>query len=371
MRFCQFVAITWLALVCTGMAARAEKRVALVVGNGAYRHADRLTNPVNDARSVRDILKSPQLGFEVVYGENLDQKGLRQAIGQFASAVNGADVALVYFAGHGATFGDTPYVAPVDAEYANLEQVPYELIPLETLIGELRRAKGVRIAILDACRDNGAERELKRTRGSGEVRGLAPPKNPEGLILAYATQYLATAADNAGNGNSPFTAALLNNMATPGLDVKDMFFKVGRDVVAATGGQQRPEISISFYEQYALVPAGVAPPAMLPPTMPPLAMPPAKLPPATAGARCPAEERLRSAEGNTKTYMNFANRTGQPIRTYWLNYEGQRQYYAEIQAGATLRQPTFLTHPWVITDARDNCLQILMPQAQETTHSIF
>jgi formylglycine-generating enzyme required for sulfatase activity len=232
--------------------------VALVIGNAAYRHADRLDNPINDARGMRDALK--KLGFDVVYGEDLDQRGLRRVIGQFANSVAFADVAMVYFAGHGATFGDTPYVVPVDAEFASLAEVPYELVSVETLIGELRQATGVRIAILDACRDNRAERELKRhaARGGPVTRGLAPTTNPSGMIIAYATQYLSTAADvgTAGTGqHSPFTAALLNNIATPGLDVKDMLYKVGRDVNAATGGKQRPEISVSMYNLYALVPA--------------------------------------------------------------------------------------------------------------------
>jgi len=251
-----FFVIAMLLIALGAAPVHAEKRVALVVGNGAYSHADRLANPVNDARGMRAALT--RLGFEVVFGEDLDQKALRRAIGQFAGIVKDADVAVVYFAGHGATFGETPYVVPVDAEFSKLDEVPYELVAVETLIGELRRVKGVRIAILDACRDNTAERELKRLAASrgGEVsRGLGPMKNPDGLILAYATQYLSTAADSGGNGNSPFTAALLNNIATPGLDVKDLFFKVGRDVVTATQGRQRPEISISIYDQYALVPA--------------------------------------------------------------------------------------------------------------------
>jgi formylglycine-generating enzyme required for sulfatase activity len=273
----QIIAAAALMLLCAVATGHAEKRVALVVGNAAYRHADKLANPVNDARGMRDALKN--LGFDVTYGEDLDQKGLRRAIGQFADRVGDADVAMVYFAGHGATFGDTPYVVPVDAEFSSLGQVAYELVPVETLIGELRQAKGVRIVILDACRDNAAEQELKRqaSRGGPAMRGLAPMKNPGGLIIAYATQYLSTAADDAGGAStgglfswassstrhSPFTAALLNNIATPGLDVKDMFYKVGRDVVAATEGKQRPEISISMYDQYALVPGGgggVAPP---------------------------------------------------------------------------------------------------------------
>jgi hypothetical protein len=181
-------------------------------------------------------------------------------------------VALVFFAGHGATFGDVPYVVPVDAQFSSLGEMPYELVQVETLIGELRRAKGLRIAILDACRDNSAERELKQVaavRGGGEItRGLARVKNPEGLILAYATQYMSTAADGPPNGDSPFTTALLNNIATPGLDVKDLFFKVGRDVIASTMGRQRPEVSVSFYDPYALVPAGPGA-AVTPPMVPP------------------------------------------------------------------------------------------------------
>ena len=114
-------------------------------------------------------------------------------------------MAVVYFAGHGATFGDTPYVVPVDAQFSSLGQVPYELVPVETLIGELRRVKGVRIAILDACRDNAAEGRLKRqaTRGGEPSRGLGPMRNPDGLILAYATQYLSTAADSSAVATAP------------------------------------------------------------------------------------------------------------------------------------------------------------------------
>jgi WD40 repeat protein len=253
-RIVHIIAAAWLMLPCALVPALADKRVALVVGNGAYIHADRLTNPVNDARGIRDALKSPALKFDVIYGEDLDGKALRRLIGRFAGQVDGADVALAYFAGHGATFGDAPYLVPIDAEFTRLDEMPAELVAVEELIGELRRAKSVRIAILDACRDNVAEQLLKQSRGGASSRGLAPPKNPAGLIVAYATQHGATAADSAGSSNSPFTAALLHNIATPGLDVKEMFFRVGSEVEAATSGRQRPEISVSMYEQFALAP---------------------------------------------------------------------------------------------------------------------
>ena len=248
MRLATVIACTlWITMLAV-VPGYAEKRVALVIGNGTYERADRLANPVTDARRMRDTLS--KLGFEVVYGGTSTKQSLERAIGRFANTVQDAEVALVYFAGHGATFGDIPYVVPVDAQFSSLGEVPYELVPVETLIGELRRAKGLRIAILDACRDDTAERELKRAaaRGGEITRGLARVRNPEGLILAYATQYLSTAADNGPNGDSPFTAALLNNIATPGLDVKEMFFKVGSEVEVTTQGRQRPEISVSFYE---------------------------------------------------------------------------------------------------------------------------
>jgi tetratricopeptide (TPR) repeat protein len=241
-----------------------DRRVALVIGNAAYRHANPLANPVNDARGVRDALQ--KLRFDVIYGEDLDLKGLRRLIGQFAGRARSADVAVVYFAGHGATFSDTSYVVPVDAEFTSLDEVTYELVPVETLVGELRNVTGVRIVILDACRDNEAERSLKLKvagtlrGGPAEVtRGLGPLKSPEGMIVAFATQYLSTANDAGSGGHSPFTAALLDNIATPGVDVTDMFRKVGRDVLAATGRKQRPELVMSIFERYVLAPAAAPP----------------------------------------------------------------------------------------------------------------
>jgi Caspase domain len=127
----------WLFLLAVSFApapAGADTRVALVIGNGHYEHAQKLANPVTDARNVRDALT--KIGFEVVYGENLDKRSLERAIGRFAKAATNADVAVAFFAGHGATFGEVPYVVPVDAQFSTLEDMPYELVPVETLIGE-------------------------------------------------------------------------------------------------------------------------------------------------------------------------------------------------------------------------------------------
>jgi hypothetical protein len=155
-RFPHMIVVAWLMVLCTVVLGHAEKPASLVVGNGAYRHADQLAKPVNDAREMRDTLA--KLRLDVIYGKDLAQKALRPKIRQFAGHVEGADLAVMYFVGHGATFGDTPHVVPVDAEFAGLDAVPYELVAVETLIGELRRAFGVSIAILDACRDSVAQK---------------------------------------------------------------------------------------------------------------------------------------------------------------------------------------------------------------------
>jgi uncharacterized caspase-like protein len=241
----------------------AEKRVALVIGNAAYLHADKLVSPLNDARGMRDALRN--LGFDVVYGEDLYLSDMLRTIRQFADRVDSADVAMVYYSGHGATFDNTPYAVPVDARFSRLDEVTHDLVPLEQLVGDLRRAAGMRIAIFDACRDNAAERELTRpatSRATSVERGLAPlTRDPGGSIIAYATGPNGTCGpdDVGGTGHSPFTAALLNNIGLPGIDVQDMFRRVAREVVAVTGGRQRPEFSSTIFEPYALAPVAVKP----------------------------------------------------------------------------------------------------------------
>lgn len=236
------------------------KRVALVMGNGAYKNVPQLENTITDARTMRDVLK--KLNFEVVYGENLDKRGMGRLIGEFGTLVQDAEAAVVYYAGHGSTFSDVPYVVPVDSKYQDLSQIPSELVQVESLVSELRKAKGVRLVVLDACRDNEREIQLRQQeaalrgdtkRGGSVTRGLAPLQNPNGLIVVYATQHLSTAADGAVGGNSPFTGALARYLVTPNLDIKDVLFRAGQDVIAKTGGTQRPEISISLYEPYMLV----------------------------------------------------------------------------------------------------------------------
>jgi hypothetical protein len=260
MRCAGFVIAVLLMFYGCAAPAAAEKRVALIIGNSAYEHADGLVNPVTDARSIRATLT--KIGFDdanIIYGENLTKRDFERAVARFATSARDSDVAVIFYAGHGSTFGGIPYAVPVDAQFTSLEGMPYELVTLDSMIGELRRAKGIGIAIFDACRDNGAEQRLKRgpaSRGVEASRGLAPPANADGLIVAFSTGYNATAADGAPGTNSPYTAALVQQLLTPGLDVVDLFRNVGRQVKEQTGGRQNPALQIDgFYEHYALVTA--------------------------------------------------------------------------------------------------------------------
>jgi hypothetical protein len=273
MRCAGFVFAALLMFYGCAAPAAAEKRVALVIGNSAYEHADGLANPVIDARSVRAALT--KISFDdanIVYGENLTKRDFERAIARFATSARDSDVAVIFYAGHGATFGSIPYAVPVDAQFTSLESMPYELVTLESMIGELRRAKGIGIAIFDACRDNGAEQRLKRgpaSRGGEASRGLAPPAIADGLIVAFSTGYNATAADGPPGTNSPYTAALVQQLPTPGLDVVDLFRNVGRHVKEQTGGRQNPALQIDgFYEHYALVNAPGGNPASKPTGIP-------------------------------------------------------------------------------------------------------
>lgn len=224
-------------------AAKAEIRVALVIGNGDYGGKLALPNPVNDASDVAASLK--RLDFSVILKTNLDKVGMDAAFGEFAAAAEGADVALFYYAGHAMELGGRNYLMPLGARLETEATVPYQLSRVDDVLDELRRAAGVRIAVLDACRDNPLADELKsrstRFRSAGLTRGLARIDNAEGMLVVFATQPGKTAEDGTGR-NSPFTVALLRNIETPGLEVGQIFTRVAKDVYEATGKAQLPDM---------------------------------------------------------------------------------------------------------------------------------
>lgn len=222
------------------------RRVALVIGNSAYRTVPQLPNPENDAEDVSAALRAD--GFEVIEGKNLDRRGMGEALGRFARAANEADVALFYYAGHGLQFRGENYLLSVDSAPSDEFGIPYELTRVADVTEALNHATGVRILILDACRNNPIADRIARTGKSRDIsmsRGLARMPQSEGMVIAYATQANETAADGQGR-NSPFTASFVEQLKEPGLEIGQLFRKVAVGVNQRTGGRQTPELSISL-----------------------------------------------------------------------------------------------------------------------------
>jgi uncharacterized caspase-like protein len=234
--------------------ALAEKRVALVIGNSKYRNTPALTNPVNDASDVAQALTA--IGFQVTLKLDGEKRQMDQAIAQFARDANGADAALFYYAGHGMQFQGQNYVMPVDAELQDEISLRYEMTAIEDVKAALERSNGVKIMVLDSCRNNPLAARLVRSisanaRDIPNVRGFARPEKTRGMIVVYATQADDVANDGAGR-NSPFSAAFLKEIKEPGLEIGTMFRRIGSDVYQATNGQQSPELSISLLSEYYL-----------------------------------------------------------------------------------------------------------------------
>jgi hypothetical protein len=236
--------------------ASAAKRVALVMGNSAYQNVNPLANPKNDSEAMAAMLKSA--GFDVVaLKRDLNVTAMRRALRDFADTVRDADVAVVYFAGHGMEIDGTNYVIPVDAVLERDIDAFDEAIPLDRFLTVVEPARQLRLVILDACRDNPFSKTMKRTIASRAIgHGLAKvePESPNTLI-AFAAKAGSTASDG-DNVNSPFTAALVKYLPRPGLDIRRAFGYTRDEVLKATNNKQEPFIYGSLGgEDVALVPA--------------------------------------------------------------------------------------------------------------------
>jgi uncharacterized caspase-like protein len=242
--------------------AFAEKRVALVLGNSAYQKVNPLANPVNDSGAIAATFKSA--GFDVVeLKRDLNVSEMRRALRDFSDTVRDADVAIVYYAGHGIEIDGTNYLIPTDAVLERDIDAFDEAIPLDRILTVIEPAKQLRLVILDACRDNPFNKTMKRTIGARAIgRGLAKvePGSPNTLI-AFAAKAGSTASDG-DSKNSPFTAALVKYLPRPGLDLRKAFGFARDEVLKATNNRQEPFIYGSLGgDDLALVPAVAAPPA--------------------------------------------------------------------------------------------------------------
>ena len=227
----------------------AAGRVALVIGNSAYTGTSPLANPVNDASDMASALHG--LGFAVVVSLDADEAAMDDALGEFEESSDGADVALVFYAGHGLEMNGSNYLVPVDARLATAGAVERETVSLSSVLDSTMGAR-TRIVILDACRNNPFARSMRgATRANVRSGGLAAVSTGEGLLVAYAAGAGEVAADGEGSRNSPYTSALLRHLGTPGVDVRVMLGDVGGEVRAATGDQQ-PFIYASLTGQHYL-----------------------------------------------------------------------------------------------------------------------
>ena len=233
--------VALLFAILSGPAA-AEKRIALVVGNAAYRNITRLDNPSNDARLMADTLSS--LGFTLIGGRaqlDLDKSALDTAVQNFGRQIQGADVALFFYAGHGVQVSGSNYLVPVGANPTREADVDFQMVDVNLVLRQMQ-GSGTRLnmVILDACRNNpfGA-RGLRASDG-----GLAQMRAPEGTLISYATQPGSVAQDG-NDGHSPYTKALAATIRQAGLDIFQTFNQVGLAVKRQTGGSQQPWVSSS------------------------------------------------------------------------------------------------------------------------------
>lgn len=238
----KFLLATIAILIQITVEASAEKRVALIVGNSSYVNVTRLDNPKNDARLMADTLRS--LGFQLVGGGaqlDLEKPALDRAVQSFGQQIQGADVALFYYAGHGVQVAGSNYLVPVNANPTREADVDFQMVDVNLVLRQMQ-GSGTRLnlVILDACRNNPfGGRGLRASEG-----GLAQMRAPDGTLISYATQPGSVAQDGT-DGHSPYTKALAATVRRAGLDIFQTFNQVGLAVKRSTGGSQQPWVSSS------------------------------------------------------------------------------------------------------------------------------
>jgi uncharacterized caspase-like protein len=241
-----------LALLTAGpsIPAAGEERVAFIIGNSDYLHAEQLKNPGNDASALKAAFT--RLGYQVIHGKDLSQERLTSQVRSFVERLVGVEVAVFFYAGHGLQIDGKNFLVPVDFDPNRQEHLTAQLVQLDIILEGMSKRARHTLVFLDACRDNPFTADLKSkltsrgalsldaTRGVQVVgTGLAEVKGRVGTLIAYATQPGNVASDGVGL-NSPFTSGLLKNLEKPGLEVRELLTKVRVSVVEETAGAQIP-----------------------------------------------------------------------------------------------------------------------------------
>lgn len=225
-----------LILIPSFLSAQAyQKRLALVIGNSNYQNGGSLPNPVNDATAIAASLQS--VGFEVMKYQNVTQKEMKMAINAFGQKLNGYEVGVFYYAGHGIQNKGMNYMIPVEADLQTEEQIEFDCVAADRVLAYMDAAQvKVNVIIMDACRNNPFERSWHR---SASGNGLAMMNAPTGTLIAYATAPGRVASDGQGS-NGLYTSALLKYLNDPKLSIEQVFKKVRTEVTEKSAGAQVP-----------------------------------------------------------------------------------------------------------------------------------
>ena len=233
-------------------AAKAERRVALVIGNAAYQHATPLKNPIRDAEKVSATLRT--LDFDVTVVTDADKIAMEQALRRFSVQLEGADVALFYYSGHAVQVGDQNYVVPVSAMLDGPRNLVLDTIALQDISSIMQYAgPKVQLLFLDACRNNPFSQSLSAAQNMGASRGLAPIQTPGGALVVFSTSPGQEALDGTGS-LSPFTDAFTRYAVMPKLEIRQVLSRVRADVASSTDQRQVPWDNSSMLGDFYLVP---------------------------------------------------------------------------------------------------------------------
>ena len=217
-----------------------EKRVALVIGNSAYQNTPALPNPRNDAIEIGKVLQ--RLGYDVDVQVDLTKQHMDKVLRQFGDRLEGAQVAVFYYAGHGIQVSGTNYLIPIDASLRKEKDLYFEVSELNLVLQQMEGAQRVNLVFLDACRDNPLSKKLAEGMVAGRStligRGLAPMKASDGTLISYATKDGEVASDGKGK-HSPYSQAILNHIEAP-MEISQMLRKVREDVKKLTDNRQTP-----------------------------------------------------------------------------------------------------------------------------------
>ena len=236
------VIVSLFCMLFSAQAAKADRRIAFVVGNGAYKNVAQLPNPAIDAQAMAAVLRN--VGFEVVEGTNLTRDKMTERLLEFGKKAQGADVAVFFYAGHGIAISGTNYLLPIDADIKSEMDVKLgAAINIDLTLDQTMSDAKVKLVFLDACRDNPFTAKIKSnsaTRSVSVQSGLAEMKSGEGTLIAFATGPGQTALDGQEGTNSPFTRALIAHITSPGLEIQQAMTEVRAQVNEETSKGQLP-----------------------------------------------------------------------------------------------------------------------------------